>query len=127
MRHALIGVASCALALSLVTTPVNAADTKVKYRATRAIVVDRASGQFRKPNAAELAKLVTDLKSLTKQPTAAVAPASLKNGGTVVMLDGSPGGVMLARPNPDGTYEMRCVFTFEEAAAFLGLVADNSN
>ena len=30
--------------------------------------------------------------------------------------------VVLARPNADGTSELRCVTTFEEAAEFLGLV-----
>jgi hypothetical protein len=30
---------------------------------------------------------------------------------------------MLARPRADGSIETRCVFTFEEGAEFLGLVA----
>jgi len=33
---------------------------------------------------------------------------------------------MLARPADDGTFETRCVFTFEEGAEFLGLVEDDS-
>jgi hypothetical protein len=33
---------------------------------------------------------------------------------------------MLARPNPDGTSEVRCVNSFAEAADFLGLVEDPS-
>jgi hypothetical protein len=31
---------------------------------------------------------------------------------------------MLARPRADGSFDTRCVFTFEEGAEFLGLVAD---
>jgi hypothetical protein len=30
--------------------------------------------------------------------------------------------VMLARPNADGTWETRCVFTMDEGLRFLGLV-----
>ena len=41
-------------------------------------------------------------------------------------LDGSLQGVILARPNADGSYETKCVFTFEEGAEFLGLVADDA-
>jgi len=33
---------------------------------------------------------------------------------------------MLARPNADGTWETKCVFTLEEGAEFLGLVEDDS-
>jgi hypothetical protein len=39
-----------------------------------------------------------------------------------VDLGGGFGGVMLARPAADGSWETLCVFTFEEGAAFLGLV-----
>jgi len=45
-----------------------------------------------------------------------------------VRICGMRGGLisahMLARPNEDGTWETRCVFTVEEGAAFLGLVED---
>jgi hypothetical protein len=36
-------------------------------------------------------------------------------------LDGRFGGVVLGRAKDDGTTEIRCVFTMEEAVAFLGL------
>ncbi len=39
-------------------------------------------------------------------------------------LDGEAAPVMIARPNADGTTEVLCVTSFEEAAAFLGLVED---
>jgi hypothetical protein len=32
---------------------------------------------------------------------------------------------MLARPGDGGTFETRCVFTFDEGASFLGLVEDD--
>ena len=36
------------------------------------------------------------------------------------------GGVLLARPNDDGTWETKCVFTLEEGAEFLGIVVDDA-
>ena len=39
-------------------------------------------------------------------------------------LAGGFAGVLLARPNDDGTWETRCVFTVEEGAAFLGFVEE---
>jgi hypothetical protein len=50
----------------------------------------------------------------------------LANGATVIDLDGGFGGVLLGRPNGDGTWETKCVFTLEEGAEFLGLVEDES-
>jgi hypothetical protein len=41
-------------------------------------------------------------------------------------LDGGFNGVVLARPNGDGTWETKCVFTLEEGAEFLGIVEDDS-
>jgi hypothetical protein len=49
-----------------------------------------------------------------------------KTGGRMAVLGGGFAGVMLARPRTDGTYETRCVFSFEEGAEFLGLVAENT-
>jgi len=39
-------------------------------------------------------------------------------------LEGRFGGVVLGRAHADGTTEVRCVFTMEEAAEFLGLEED---
>ena len=125
MRLVLFGLASCALALSLGVTTADAADGSGKYKATRAITVDSATGKLRKPNAAEIHKLVSDLKSMTRQPVATAMVSTAHNtGGVTAKLDKSFGGVMLARPRADGSFETRCVFTFEEGAEFLGLVAD---
>jgi hypothetical protein len=124
MRHAMLGVASCALALSLGTGAANAADTGARYTATRAIAVDSATGKYRKPDAAEIESLVTELRAMTRQPVAtAMTGTAGKTGGITAKLDQSFGGVMLARPRADGSIETRCVFTFEEGAEFLGLVA----
>ena len=96
----------------------------VKYTATRAIAMDSATGKYRKPNVAEIEKLVAELKAMTRQPEAVAMTATARNtGGITAKLDKGFGGVVLARPRADGSFETRCVFTFEEGAEFLGLVA----
>lgn len=126
MRHIFTKVLPCALilALGMATGPADAAGHK--YKATKEITVDKVTGHLRRPNAQEVTELVASLTSLISQPDAAHATTALKNGGTKLHLDGAFAGVMLARPNPDGTFETRCVFTLEEATEFLGLVPDNS-
>jgi hypothetical protein len=128
MRHAMLGMASCALALSLSVGAADAADKSEKYTATRAIAMDSATGKYRKPNAAEIEKMVADLKAMTRQPVATAMKSTARNtGGVTATLDGQFGGVVLARPRADGSLETRCVFTFEEGAEFLGLVANATN
>jgi hypothetical protein len=125
MRPAFLALASCTLALSLGMGTADAANSSVKYQATRAITVDSATGKLRKPSAAEIDKLVADLKSMTRQPVATAMVSTARNtGGITAKLDKAFGGVMLARPKADGSFETRCVFTFEEGAEFLGLVAN---
>ena len=125
MRQALSGMVSCALALSLGVGAAGAAEKSVQYTATRAIALDSATGKYRKPNAAELRKLVAELEALTRQPVATAMVSTAHNtGGVTAKLDKAFGGVVLARPRADGSIETRCVFTFEEGAEFLGLVAN---
>ena len=83
MRHALLGMASCALVLSLAVGAADAADNSVKFKATRDIAVDSATGKFRKPNAAEIEKLVADLKAMTKQPSAAAMTSTAGDTGGI--------------------------------------------
>lgn len=125
MRQAILGIASCVLALSLSAGTAAAADGGGKYKATRAITVDSATGKLRKPTSVEIDRLVSDLKAMTRQPVVTAMTSTARNtGGDTAKLDKDFGGVMLARPKADGGFETRCVFTFEEGAEFLGLVAD---
>jgi len=96
-----------------------------RYRATRAIVVDKQTGQRRMPNQEEIDQAVSNLSELANRPEN--LPETQSNGGAVVVdLEGGYGGVMLARPTEDGNWETRCVFTVEEGTEFLGLVEENA-
>jgi hypothetical protein len=99
--------------------------SKKRYKATRPIIVDRQTGQLRMPTKEEIDEAVQSLATLAKRPEG-LQQSSLANGTVTVDLDGGFGGVMLARPNADGTWETKCVFTFEEGAEFLGVVEDDS-
>jgi hypothetical protein len=92
-----------------------------KFRATRAIVPDAQSGQYRMPTEDEIAQVVDHLATMTSQPES--LPEVAGAGSTVsVELGGGFNGVVLARPGDGGALETRCVFTFEEGLEFLGLV-----
>ena len=96
-----------------------------KFKATRAIVVDKQTGQRRMPNQQEIDEVVTNLSELANRPEN-LPETQEANGAIVAHLEGGFGGVMLARPSDDGSWETRCVFTFEEGTEFLGIVEDNS-
>lgn len=93
-----------------------------RYAATRPLVVDQGTGRARMPTESELAATVASLSTLANRETAGLTQSSAAGGAIAVNLDDGFGGVMLARPAADGSWETLCVFTFEEGAAFLGLV-----
>lgn len=94
-----------------------------RFRATRPIAIDKQTGRSRMPTAREVEELVTTLSTLTSRPES-LPEATVQGGGVGVALGDAFGGVVLARPNEDGTLETRCVFTFDEGIEFLGLVED---
>jgi hypothetical protein len=95
-----------------------------QYKGTRAIIVDSATGQLRLPTQQEVDQAVKSISRLVPRPVEEARQQTLSSGAIAVSLDG--GGVVLARPNGDGTFETRCVFTFEEGADFLGIVEAES-
>jgi hypothetical protein len=97
-----------------------------KYKATREITIDKQTGKARLPNDAELAEIVSSLTSMLDRPTDMLPVTQLKNGGEMVELDGAFAPVALARPRADGSTEVKCVTSMEEAADFLGLVEDDT-
>jgi hypothetical protein len=96
------------------------------YKGTRAFVVDKASGAVRMPTQQEVDEVVANLSALGQRPAETLQQTPQSNGAVAVDLDGGFGGILLARPNEDGTWETKCVFTLEEGAEFLGLVEDTT-
>lgn len=92
-----------------------------RYVATKEIIRDKTTGNLRKPTTEETDLMVDQLKSLTDRSTEGLTATQQPNGTVSMDLDGRFGGVVLGRDNADGTTEVRCVFTMEEAAEFLGL------
>lgn len=97
------------------------------YVPTEAITRDTQSGKLRKPTQQETDELVKSLKEMTNRSTEGITEEALPNGAVRMNIAGSFAPVMLAKPNADGTTEVRCVSTFDEAAAFLGLVEKGSD
>jgi len=92
-----------------------------KYVATEEIILDKASGKLRKPTAEETQVMVDQVSALTNRSSDGLTIDTHPNGMKTVNLEGRFNGVVLGRANADGTTEVRCVFTMEEAAEFLGL------
>jgi hypothetical protein len=125
----LIGVVA-ALALSLFFLTSKSSNTasaapQKQFRATRPIIVDQQTGQRRMPTQEEIDQIVSNLSTLANRPED-LPQTTAERGGVSIDVQGGYGGVMLARPNADGTWETRCVFTLAEGAEFLGLVDENS-
>lgn len=122
---AILPAANSTIGVAAATDSRSTQVSKKRYKATRPIVVDQQTGQLRMPTKEEIDEAVQSLATLAKRPEG-LQQSSLANGTVTVDLDGGFGGVMLARPNADGTWETKCVFTFEEGAEFLGVVEDDS-
>ena len=120
---AVISFAVLSLGNSKSANSVHASSPQKKYRGTRPIVVDQQTGQRRLPTQEEVDQTVASLSALANRQEN-LTQASGAGGGISIDLEGGYAGVMLARPNEDGTWETRCVFTFEEGAEFLGLVEE---
>jgi hypothetical protein len=111
----LTGVASLASAQSS-----NSAKEK-KFVATKEIIFDKAAQKLRKPTAEETQAMVAQISTLTNRSSEGLTGRTLANGTKQVNLQGRFSGVVIGRANPDGTMEIRCVTTLDEAVSFLGL------
>jgi hypothetical protein len=85
------------------------------------IHLDKATRTVRRPTKAEARQLVSWLRGALDRSGRGLAPTVKDDGTRQVTVQGRFGGVIVARALPDGTMETRCVSTFEEATAFLGL------
>jgi hypothetical protein len=109
--------------------PIVANASRENWSATKAIIFDDATKTVRKPTAAETADLVRSLRQMTTKPARAIQSTSAGMAGSTTRqgsINGAFANVVIARANPDGSMETRCVQTFEEAAEFLGLVEQPS-
>ena len=92
-----------------------------KFVATKEIIFDQASKTLRKPTQAETDAMVAEIGTLTNRSTDGLTTKTLANGGIKMDLQDRFQGVVFGRANADGTTEVRCVMTLEEAIDFLGL------
>jgi hypothetical protein len=92
-----------------------------KYKATKEIIRDQSTGELRKPTESETEVMVAQISQLTNRSSEGLTQIPSAKGGTLMNLEGRFQGVVLGRANPDGTTEVKCVFSIEEAAEFLGL------
>jgi hypothetical protein len=95
-------------------------DTTVQY-ANQKITIDAQTGKLRKPTVEEARALVETITGLTNRSTKGLHVEEAANGMSKVDLQGRFQTLVLAKPNPDGTNEVRCVSSAKEAAEFLGI------
>jgi hypothetical protein len=119
-----VRAALAAAAIALVALAAPAAAAPKKFKATRPFVVDKQTGAVRMPTQTEVDTVVTTLTTLGQQPQESLTSEATASGGVNMDFGSGFAGIVLARPNEDGTWETRCVFTIEEGAEFLGLVEE---
>ena len=125
----LLGALAAASILIVFTaggTPLAAQTKQKKYKATRAFVVDQQTGETRLPTQQEVDEVVASLSALGQRPDDTLEQSVSPSGAVKLALEGAFNGVLLARPNADGTFETKCVFTVEEGTEFLGIVEETS-
>jgi len=112
----------CAAVAASVALPRNSSQASPKkYKATKEIVLDKTTGRLRKPTQEETDAVVSRISVLTNRSSEGLTVNQRSNGMKSVDLQGRLNSVVLGRANADGTTEIRCVFSIEEAADFLGL------
>ena len=121
-----LAAASILIVLTAGGTPLAAQTKQKKYKATRAFVVDQQTGETRMPTQQEVDEVVASLSALGQRPDDTLEQSVSPSGAIKLDLEGAFNGVLLARPNADGTFETKCVFTVEEGTEVLGIVEETS-
>ena len=101
--------------------PQTAVDETTLQFANQKIKIDAKTGRLRTPTAEEARAIVETLKGLTNRSSDDLHVVQAANGASMVDLQGRYQNVVLAKPNADGTNEIRCVSSMEEATTFLGI------
>jgi hypothetical protein len=89
-------------------------DAAVKL-AGRKVRIDKNSGKLRDLSQQEARELVATLTAMTTQTE---RPAAQTSGGSLLQLTGFD-HVLVGRPNENGTTDVQCVSSLEEAVSFL--------
>lgn len=111
------------VAFSRSTSKANSSSqSKKRYMATQEIIRDQGTGRLRKPTVEETQAIVDQVTAFTNRSSEGLTAVRQADGSTKVDLEGRFNGVTLGRANADGTTEVRCVMSMEEAADFLGFV-----
>jgi hypothetical protein len=84
--------------------------------AGRKVRIDKNSGKLRDLSQQEARELVSTLTAMTTQSEG--ADARTPGGGALVQMNGFD-HVLVGRPNDNGTTDVQCVTSVEEAVSFL--------
>ncbi len=95
-------------------------DTTIEF-ASQKIKVDARTGKLRTPTVEEARAIVETLTKLADRRSDDLKVVRTPSGVDKVDLEGRFQHVLVGKPNPDGTNEVICVTSMEEAAAFLGI------
>jgi hypothetical protein len=96
-------------------------DAVVKL-AGRKIRIDKNTGKLRDLSEQEARELVSTLSAMT---TRTDSEATASSGAALLRMDGFD-HVLVGRPNEDGTVDVQCVSSIEEATAFLSQTPKSS-
>jgi hypothetical protein len=116
-----IGLAGAMMMMRSGDMPVNAQESNrgedaAVQLAGRKVRIDKQSGKLRELSQQEARELVSTLTAMTTRTERPVASTS--TGGTLLELTGFD-HVLVGRPNENGTTDVKCVSSLEEAVAFL--------
>ena len=116
-----IGLAGAMMFMRSGDVPVNAQESNrgedaAVQLAGRKVRIDKNSGKLRDLSQQEARELVSTLTAMTTQTEREVARTS--TGGSLLQLTGFD-LVLVGRPNENGTTDVKCVNSLEEAVAFL--------
>ena len=98
------------------------ADDAVVTLAGRKVRIDKSTGRLRDLSAEEARELVSTLTTMT---TRTESEATVASGTTMVRFEGFD-HVLVGRPNEDGTTDVQCVSSLEEAVSFLSQTPKSS-
>ena len=96
-------------------------DAAVKL-AGRRVSIDKSTGRLRDLSAEEARELVSTLTAMTTRTESQETVAS----GTTLVRFGGFDHVLVGRPNEDGTTDVQCVSSVEEAVSFLSQTPKSS-